>query len=83
MKNEKDKKFARWLVKVLLPGYHLQKDRPRTFSEFRDLVRGELDKATTEFSDKEIIAALNEGSAFVACNAGKRETGKGYPITEE
>ena len=27
MKPEKDKRFARWLVKVLLPGYHLQKDR--------------------------------------------------------
>ena len=27
MKPEKDKRFARWLVKVLCPGYHLQKDR--------------------------------------------------------
>ena len=27
MKPEKDKRFARWLVKVLVPGYHLQRDR--------------------------------------------------------
>ena len=25
MKPEKDKRFARWLVKVLLPGYYLAK----------------------------------------------------------
>ena len=47
MKHEKDKKFARWLVKVLLPGYHLQKDREGHVSDSKTKLLLHLGAAET------------------------------------
>lgn len=42
MKPEKDKKFARWLVKVLCPGYHLQRDREAGKKDRTEIIREQM-----------------------------------------